>query len=192
MSRASRLAEIAKANQPAFSSESGNHWWLADASPKPEPESAAPAEVPVPVAASATLSEPTPAAVADSRANHAPHSSAEHFAASLQVSSEPSPTLQSSGDSVYADPLPVAAFSYSPTPALNGAAEPARNGIEIAIQLDAPPSALPQRDLPPPVLSRPVPPQHEPAQSQAGPVSRFAALKERFIRLGRKNRGEDA
>ncbi len=37
MSRARRLAEIAKANQPAFSSESAMDWWLADAAPKPEP-----------------------------------------------------------------------------------------------------------------------------------------------------------
>jgi hypothetical protein len=43
MSRASRLAEIAKANEPVFS---GSHWWLADPSAKPaEPQApASPAE----------------------------------------------------------------------------------------------------------------------------------------------------
>jgi hypothetical protein len=44
MSRASRLAEIAKANEPVFS---GSHWWLADPSAKAAepPAPASPAEV---------------------------------------------------------------------------------------------------------------------------------------------------
>jgi len=46
MSRARRLAEIAKANEPVFS---GPHWWLADPSAKPEP--APPAALPEPVPA---------------------------------------------------------------------------------------------------------------------------------------------
>ena len=37
MSRARRLAEIAKANQPAFNSDNGTQWWLADPSAKKDP-----------------------------------------------------------------------------------------------------------------------------------------------------------
>ena len=40
MSRARRLAEIAKANEPVFS---GSHWWLADTSSKQETPSPDPA-----------------------------------------------------------------------------------------------------------------------------------------------------
>jgi hypothetical protein len=43
MSRASRLAEIAKANEPAFT---GAHWWLADPSAKPDPVQQAAPSVP--------------------------------------------------------------------------------------------------------------------------------------------------
>jgi hypothetical protein len=42
MSRARRLLEIAKANEPAFSSKDGAQWWLADSPVKVEP--GAPAE----------------------------------------------------------------------------------------------------------------------------------------------------
>ncbi len=48
MSRARRLSEIAKANQPVFSSTNGSHWWLADPSPKGDPESAPPSKDPEP------------------------------------------------------------------------------------------------------------------------------------------------
>jgi hypothetical protein len=48
MSRASRLAEIAKANQPAFS---GAHWWLADPSVHHDP---GPAKASLDPAAAAT------------------------------------------------------------------------------------------------------------------------------------------
>jgi len=55
MSRARRLAEIAKANEPAFS---GTQWWLADPSAKSDPDSPpAPPEPP-------KAAEPVPAGVA--------------------------------------------------------------------------------------------------------------------------------
>jgi hypothetical protein len=38
MWRARRLKEIAEANQPAFVSTTGTHWWLADVPSKPEPQ----------------------------------------------------------------------------------------------------------------------------------------------------------
>jgi hypothetical protein len=42
MSRARRLSEIAKANQPVFESTNGSHWWLADPSAKSDPQPSAP------------------------------------------------------------------------------------------------------------------------------------------------------
>jgi len=79
MSRARRLSEIAKANQPVFDS-SGNQWWLADPSAKkeqPAPQSnssAAPEQEPVAVAASAfALQDGSPQASGTSGAAPAPH-----------------------------------------------------------------------------------------------------------------------
>src|SRR5580658_103661 len=57
MSRARRLAEIAKANQPAFSSESAMDWWLADAAPKPAPP---PPDLPKSVPPQAVAPPPEP------------------------------------------------------------------------------------------------------------------------------------
>ena len=48
MSRARRLSEIAKSNEPAFS---GNQWWLADPSAKSETPQSEPVAEPVAVAA---------------------------------------------------------------------------------------------------------------------------------------------
>jgi hypothetical protein len=94
MSRASRLSEIAKSNEPAFN---GTYWWLADAAANPQPAQAAdpasPAEELVPVAAghaSAVMnsqhSEPRPA----SKPQAAPLPAAT--AAALEPAAEPAHT----------------------------------------------------------------------------------------------------
>jgi hypothetical protein len=60
MSRARRLSEIAKANQPVFDS-TGNQWWLADPSAKKEQQA-----IPQPDSPAAPEPEPEPIAVAAS------------------------------------------------------------------------------------------------------------------------------
>jgi len=76
MSRARRLAEIAKSNQPAFN---GTYWWLADPSgahlPQPEPH-----EELVPAAAghaaASAIANPSESACADAHAAPVPPVSA--------------------------------------------------------------------------------------------------------------------
>lgn len=77
MSRARRLSEIAKSNEPAFN---GTYWWLADPSTNPQPgqpsASAAPAEELVPVAVSNASvngkhAEPKPASSLQASPSHA-------------------------------------------------------------------------------------------------------------------------
>jgi hypothetical protein len=84
MSRARRLSEIAKANQPVFDS-TGNQWWLADASAKKEQQT-------VPQPDSPEVPEPEPVAVAASAVasqNGNPHISSAHGAVPAPVAAQP-------------------------------------------------------------------------------------------------------
>jgi hypothetical protein len=74
MSRASRLAEIAKANQPAFS---GTHWWLADPAAGDDSEPASAASVPAAAAVSDRLAVTVAGAVAKLSAISAPSVSSQ-------------------------------------------------------------------------------------------------------------------
>lgn len=125
MSRARRLSEIAKANQPVFDA-TGNQWWLADASAKKEEPA-----TPQPDSSGIPEPEPEPVAVASSAValqNAILHSSSANGVATLPL--------------------------LSPVARAQATVEEAPDGTP--------------RDLP----------------------SRLSGLKERFLWLGRKNRGE--
>jgi hypothetical protein len=123
MSRARRLSEIAKANEPVFDS-TGNQWWLADPSAKKEQPTVSQPESPA-------VPEPEPVAVA---------------ASAVALQSGNSHISSSNG----AAPAPVAAQAMR----VQARAE------------EIPDPTTP--DLP----------------------SRLSGFKERFLWLGRKNRGE--
>jgi hypothetical protein len=97
MSRARRLAEIAKANEPAFS---GSHWWLADPSARSENESASNSSngarnghVPVAVAdGDARVAVATETAVLTSEAADSAAHTVEAQAPSKPAETEPEPT----------------------------------------------------------------------------------------------------
>jgi hypothetical protein len=85
MSRARRLSEIAKANEPVFDS-TGNQWWLADASAKKEQQT-------IPQPDSPAVPEPEPVAVAASASgvalqNGNPHISSANGAAPAPVAAQ--------------------------------------------------------------------------------------------------------
>jgi hypothetical protein len=107
MSRARRLSEIAKSNEPAFT---GNYWWLADPSAKTEPTApeapVAPVEPP-----EKELVPAGPAHVTASVNGHRPE----------PQTPSPSPVA----------PLPVAA-APAPEPA---SAEPAQPATQLASRL---------------------------------------------------------
>lgn len=93
MSRARRLAEIAKANEPAFT---GAHWWLADPSAKPDPVQQAPASEPsgkpaelVGVAVHAAETAPVRSAEVASFSIQASHSDPEPVSATEPVQNPP-------------------------------------------------------------------------------------------------------
>lgn len=193
MSRARRLAEIAKANQPAFTSESGDHWWLADPSVKPEPAPLPPhIEEPAPVAAvsAVALNGTAPAPQTGVHIDSLYAAEAEAVAAyefiaspatengigSSRSGTEPTAAMAPAAeagspiDSLHAaEAPPVAAYEFTSSPALKNEAESSRNGAEPAA------AALPQP---------------EPTEASSGTASRLGALKEKFLWLGRRNRGE--
>jgi hypothetical protein len=98
MSRARRLAEIAKANQPAFS---GTQWWLADPSTGPDPaqpearagSAASPQPERVAVAANAAVAQlslvAAPAASSQEPASSAVHAAAPLIASEAATEDEP-------------------------------------------------------------------------------------------------------
>jgi hypothetical protein len=124
MSRARRLSEIAKANEPVFDA-TGNQWWLADPS--------------------AQKDQPTP------------------------------PQLDSSG---FPEPEPVAVASSAialPIASLHGSSAMSAPAVPLASPVGARTQATIEVD---------------PDQTPRDLPSRLSGLKEKFLWLGRKNRGE--
>ena len=189
MSRARRLSEIAKANQPVFSSTNGTQWWLADPSSKTEPDPAPPSKIP----------DPEPAAVA-------------HAAVAVQDAQLEGVPAQSP------IPAPVVSHSSGLQEPSNEFAEPELeetaillNSPEIeetAILLESQeleePSLLfrslaletPSILSPSPELLKPtngsmpleLEPEPEPEPAPRDLATRLGSLKERFLSLGRKRR----
>jgi hypothetical protein len=151
MSRARRLSEIAKANQPVFSSTNGTQWWLADPSSKSDPQPALPMEEP----------EPQPVA-------------ARHAAVALQDSKTESPAVQSSTEAVvlFEPPELKTASIHFPPP-----------------ELQTPSNHFPQAEPQGPSNGA-IPTESEPAPRDL--ATRLGSLRDRFLSLGRRNRGAEA
>lgn len=182
MSRARRLSEIAKANQPVFSSTNGTQWWLADPSSKPEPEPAPPPGTP----------EPQPAAVA-------------HAVVALQdlqpesyvaQPANPTPVLSAQPEleapsHLFQEAMPQAQPELFPPPELQTLSDrfPLEE-LEAPSNLFAAPEPVMTSDLfLPPEMLKPSNGAHSTASEAPRDLSsRLSALKDRFLSLGRKNR----
>jgi hypothetical protein len=172
MSRARRLSEIAKANQPVFSSTNGTQWWLADPSPKNDPDPAPPSDVPEPQPATARQ-------VAVALQESKPESSAVQASTPAAILS-PQPETQTASDLFSAPELQAASNPFPlPEPQTSAALFPAP-GLQTPVNFQ-----------PEPELQKPSNGHFSAASEPVARdlASRLSSLKERFLSLGRKKRG---
>jgi hypothetical protein len=210
MSRARRLSEIAKANQPVFDSTNGTQWWLADPTPKSDPQPIPPSADPEPKPAKAhqaavalhetqpensaeQSSAPTSVLLPPSELQESPN----HFPPPEgQTPSDPfaSPELQTPA-APFAPPELRASSNHFPAPEL-GAPSNHFPLPELQTQFDPFPPREAQASsdrFPLPEMQTPsngaIPAESEPVSRDL--ASRLSILRGRFLALGRKNRGAE-